>query len=235
MEQEITITQPTHKKIYRTISAQAKSWIAMVGFAFSSILCETNTQGLPELGEYQAYRGTQTSVPVLCNGMTINHLQSVQSCLGPGFSRPLKISILCSLPLPLPDCSSSLEAKARLSGPWALLLAALSFFCAPKVWITLRKPYYWIKICFGLTELLCFFINHNTGHQCILKRFLKTNIHYKLESDSGLFWYVYELNLRTLYQSAKLIKYEDSWNLKDTHTTGFSYAPSLRTETTLDS
>lgn len=78
-------------------------------------------------------------------------------------------------------------------------------------------------------------LNHNTEHQCILKHFPKTNIHYRLKSDSGLFWYFYELNLRTLYQSAKLIKYEDSWNLKDTYLTGFSYAPSQRTETTSDS
>lgn len=158
MEQEITITPLTHKNIHITIWAQAKSWITMLEFAFSSILCEANTQGLPELGEYKDYRGTQTSVPVLCNGMTVNHLQSVQSCLGPGFSYHLKISILCSLPLPPPDCSSSLEAKARLSGPWALLLPALSFFCASKIWVTLRKSHYWIKICFDLTELLCFFI-----------------------------------------------------------------------------
>lgn len=202
MEQGITIIQATPKEnIYRTISAQAKSWIAMLGFAFSSpILREANTQGLSGLDEDQDYRSTlYTSgkhVPVLCTGMAADHLLEFITILpGP------------RLLIPPQGWHSALSLTPRLlykSGGkgetfWAMssLLAALCCFCAPKVWVTLQKPHYWTEICFGLTELLCFFINHNIGQQHILEHFLKTNIHYELESDSGLFWYAHELNLRT--------------------------------------
>lgn len=96
-------TNPERKNLHSTISAQAKSWIAMLGFAFSStILCEANTQGLSGLGKYQDYRSTlQTSnkhVPILCTRMAVTiYWNSLQSGLGPGFSHSLKIGILCTL------------------------------------------------------------------------------------------------------------------------------------------
>lgn len=113
--------QPRKKKFTQYNFSTSKILNRNVGFAFSStILCEANTQGLSGLGKYQDYRSTlQTSnkhVPILCTRMAVTiYWNSLQSGLGPGFSHSLKIGILCTLSF-YSDCSSSLEAKARLSG-----------------------------------------------------------------------------------------------------------------------
>lgn len=144
MEQGITITQPTDKeKIYRTISAQANPWVAMLGFAFSSaILHEANTHGLSGLGECQDYRSTlwisSKHVPVLCTGMAAKHLLEFMMILpGPRLLTPPEgwhsaVSLT-------PRLLFKSGGKGRTLWAMGSLLAALGCFCAPKVWVTLKK------------------------------------------------------------------------------------------------
>lgn len=123
------------------------------------------------------------------------YLDFMTALSGPQFLSPPGLVPLCAS-LPLSD-RSSLEAKAALSGH-ELLLAAQLFLCTYTMshW----KAHYCTEICFGLTELLCLLIIHNMDISAFQGAEISGNSLFQreLQSDSDLFWYIYELNLQAL-------------------------------------
>ena len=141
----------------------------MLGFAFSStILCRASAGGLSGLNENQDDRSTlQTSskhVPVLCPAITVHHsLEFILISPGPRLL-PLQAGILSSLPFHFQTAPQVWRRTQVFLGHEPL--AGRSVVCVPRLWVTLRKPYYWTEMCFGLTWLL-FLYKPQYGHQCV--------------------------------------------------------------------
>lgn len=147
------------------LSAQAKSWIAMLGFAFSSmILREAGIPGLSGLSAYEDYRDAlQTPskhVPVLCPGTTVHRLLEF-STISPGPRPLIPSSRLAIFPNP-----SSLERKAGPSGPCVpcCLLSVVSVRLNSEwLWVILSKKALLLNWNMLWPHRPALFINHNMG------------------------------------------------------------------------